>query len=432
MQECHTGLCLSVYIITFVLGFPANVLAFYTFCKKVRQKPTPIDILLLNLTISDLLFLLFLPFKMQEDSPNTTSSHNVTASSAVGDEKTEVCYANFTKAQLKVLLPVRLELCVVLFCIPFLISSFCYINFIRILSKLQHIDRRRRLRAIGMALGTLLVFALCFGPYNMSHIVGFITWKSPDWRDKALLCSTFNACLDPLIFYFSSSAVRKTVGSVMEGVKSRLNSEGRSQSSGHGRVVLHPTSEGPGEGELAGVVSPSETEESPLTSLWVRGNLEDVDLTVIPPRILQCYLSDHQGRKVLTLFRSCKYEFLEWPNELQYNESRSASSGEEKTCDARHTAHAQPLLYIPSCIPASSAPYPACWTGCSPNSILFYPQDVHPGDMLPPCLHPLQFSSLTPEVRGGEREEEGVGGLSRTFRDNSRWRSIFTPSEEEQ
>ncbi|XP_053289640.1 free fatty acid receptor 2 [Pleuronectes platessa] len=298
MQECHTGLCLSVYIITFVLGFPANILAFYTFCKKVRQKPTPIDILLLNLTISDLLFLLFLPFKMQEvmddmvwhmpyvlcplsgfvfymtiynstsfltavsvdrylgvafpihysvkrrpmyaviasiffwifsflhlsivfivpfigrvESPNSTVGHNASG---------EVCYENFTKAQLDVLLPVRLELCVVLFCIPFLICSFCYINFIRILSKLQHIDRRRRLRAIGMALGTLLVFALCFGPYNVSHIVGYIKWKSPDWRDKALLCSTFNACLDPLIFYFSSSAVRETVSSVIQGVKSRL------------------------------------------------------------------------------------------------------------------------------------------------------------------------------------------------------------------
>ncbi|XP_068591757.1 free fatty acid receptor 2-like [Cebidichthys violaceus] len=300
MQDCHTGLCLSVYIITFVLGFPANVLAFYTFCKKVKQKPTPIDILLLNLTISDLLFLIFLPFKMQEvmnnmrwDMPyilcplsgfifymtiyNSTffltavsverylgvafpiqhtlkrrplyavaasiffwifsiiqlsivfivpfigddnSGHNA---SAVGDDKREVCYENFTESQLKVLLPVRLELCVVLFCIPFLISSFCYINFIRILSKLQHIGRRRRLRAIGMALGTLLVFALCFGPYNVSHIVGIITQKSPDWRDKALLCSTFNACLDPLIFYFSSSAVRKTVGSVMKGVRSHLN-----------------------------------------------------------------------------------------------------------------------------------------------------------------------------------------------------------------
>ncbi|XP_040899336.1 free fatty acid receptor 2 [Toxotes jaculatrix] len=307
MQECHTGLCLSVYIITFVLGFPANILAFYTFCKKVRQKPTPIDILLLNLTISDLLFLLFLPFKMQEvmnnmlwdmpyvlcplsgfifymtiynstffltavsierylgvafpiqhsmrrrpvyavaasiffwifsivhlsivfivpligsEDPNNTLGHNASSSFGNGYKNKEVCYANFTEAQLNVLLPVRLELCVVLFCIPFLICSFCYINFIRILSKLQHIDRRRRLRAIGMALGTLLVFALCFGPYNVSHIVGFITWKSPDWRDKALLCSTFNACLDPLIFYFSSSAVRGSVGSVVEAVKIHLN-----------------------------------------------------------------------------------------------------------------------------------------------------------------------------------------------------------------
>ncbi|KAF6716655.1 Free fatty acid receptor 2 [Oryzias melastigma] len=66
MYSYQTGLCLPVYIVTFVLGFPANILAFYTFCKKVRQKPTQIDILLLNLTISDLLFLLFLPFKIQE------------------------------------------------------------------------------------------------------------------------------------------------------------------------------------------------------------------------------------------------------------------------------------------------------------------------------------------------------------------------------
>lgn len=302
MQEWRTGLFLSVYIITFVLGFPANILAFYTFCKKVRQKPTPIDILLLNLTISDLLFLIFLPFKMHEamnnmiwDMPyalcplsgfmfyltiynstlfltavsverylgvafpiqhtlkrrpghavaasifswifsflhlsivyivpfiksekslNTTLGYNASASSTV------VCYENFTQAQLDILLPVRLEICLVLFCIPFLICSFCYINFIRILSKLHHIDRRRRLRAIGMAFGTLLVFALCFGPYNISHIVGFITGTNPVWRDTALLFSTFNTCLDPLIFYMSSSAVRGTVGSVVEGVKGCLN-----------------------------------------------------------------------------------------------------------------------------------------------------------------------------------------------------------------
>lgn len=292
----HTGLCLSVYIITFVLGFPTNVLAFYTFLKKVRRKAAPIDILLLNLTISDLLFLLFLPFKMYEAANDMkwelpfalcpisgfvfyltiyNSTFFLTAVSVerylgvafpikhtlkrkpmyavaasvffwifsilhlsiviivpfIGQETgsnatsgmSEVCYENFTKVQLEVLLPVRLELCVVLFCIPFLISSFCYINFIRILSKLQNIDRRRRLRAIGMALGTLLVFALCFGPYNVSHVVGFIKKKSPAWRNIALLCSTFNTCLDPFIFYFSSSAMRGTVSNVMESVKSSLS-----------------------------------------------------------------------------------------------------------------------------------------------------------------------------------------------------------------
>ncbi|KAJ7985324.1 hypothetical protein DPEC_G00350890 [Dallia pectoralis] len=319
MQECHTSLCLSIYLITFVTGLPANAVAFYTFSKKVRQKPTPIDILLLNLTISDLLFLLFLPFKMQEVtadmawnlpyilcpvssfifymtiyvstffltavsverylgvafpiqhslkrrplyavvasvfiwvfsvlqlsivivmpfynppedpvSPETNSSSgksfpNVLNGSIRDTDQIgafrNVCYEDFSKKQLAILLPVRLELCLVLFCVPFLICSFCYINFIRILSGLPHIGRRRRLRAIGLALGTLLVFAFCFGPYNISHIVGFITEKNPDWRDMALLCSTFNACLDPFIFYFSSAAVRGTLGSMLNGARSRL------------------------------------------------------------------------------------------------------------------------------------------------------------------------------------------------------------------
>ncbi|XP_072317720.1 free fatty acid receptor 2-like [Eucyclogobius newberryi] len=311
MPRCHTDLCLSVYILTFLLGFPSNILAFYTFCKKVRQKARPIDIFLLNLTISDLLFLLFLPFKMHEvandmiwdmpyflcplsgyifyltiytstfflmaisverylgvafpiqhslkrrpvyataasiffwiftcihlsivfimpliaDTPMSTptnfSNNSDIQNTTTLAETEKVCYENFNQAQLEVLLPVRLELCIVLFFIPFFISSYCYVNFIRILSSLQHINRRKRLRAIGMALGTLVVFVLCFAPYNVSHIVGFIQWKSPNWRDTALLCSTFNACLDPFIFYFSSSAMRGSVSSVLQGVRRKLPS----------------------------------------------------------------------------------------------------------------------------------------------------------------------------------------------------------------
>ncbi|KAL6462134.1 hypothetical protein MHYP_G00285560 [Metynnis hypsauchen] len=292
MQDCETGLCLSVYIFTFVTGFPSNLLAFYTFACKVWRKPVPIDILLLNLTISDLLFLVFLPFKMREvangmkwDMPYFlcplsgfvfymtiyNSTFFLTAVSVerylgvafpiqhslrrrpiyavvasiflwmlsilhlsivyimpyynppgTGPVARNVCYEEFTEAQLGILLPVRLELCVVLFCIPLVICAFCYISFIHILLRLPNIGRRRRLRAIGLALGTLLVFALCFGPYNVSHVVGFIMKKSPGWRDKALLLSTFNACLDPLIFYLSSAAVRSALSSVTRSILSRL------------------------------------------------------------------------------------------------------------------------------------------------------------------------------------------------------------------
>lgn len=59
-------LLLTVYIVTFLMGVPANALAFCTFCRKVWRRATPIDVLLLNLTVSDLIFLAFLPFKMKE------------------------------------------------------------------------------------------------------------------------------------------------------------------------------------------------------------------------------------------------------------------------------------------------------------------------------------------------------------------------------
>ncbi|MGH0172205.1 UNVERIFIED_CONTAM: hypothetical protein FKN15_003936 [Acipenser sinensis] len=235
----HNQLILSVYIVTFVMGLPANILAFYTFCMKVHRRPAPIDILLLNLTISDLIFLLFLPFRMVEVLTgswvlpnflcplsgfvfystiyistfflmgvsverylgvaypikykiNHKPMYAIMASvffwviSAAhcsivyivqyqkpgnGTHNVSSCYEEFTKEQLKILLPVRFELCLVLFCFPFLITSFCYINFIRILTTLPNISRRRKQRAIGLALGTLLVFILCFCPYNISHVL---------------------------------------------------------------------------------------------------------------------------------------------------------------------------------------------------------------------------------------------------------------------
>ncbi|XP_059364826.1 free fatty acid receptor 2-like [Carassius carassius] len=287
-------LVLAVYGFTLITGLPTNILAFYTFFQKVRQRSTPMDVLLFSLTISDLIFLLFLPFRMVEAANmkwtmpyflcpltgfifysviansvlhltaisverylgvafpikyrlkrNPRSAviacviflvmsmghcsivyiiqyHHYFNPNTTDPSKRNTCYEEFSKEQLDILLPIRLELSVVFFCIPFIICCFCYIQCIRILSRLSNVNVKKRYRAIGMAVGTLLVFVICFMPFNISHVEGFVNGHSSEWRQHALLTSTLNACLDPFIFYFSSSALRETFKKVLQGLVRRL------------------------------------------------------------------------------------------------------------------------------------------------------------------------------------------------------------------
>ncbi|KAF3692228.1 Free fatty acid receptor 3 G-protein coupled receptor 41 [Channa argus] len=274
----NSKVILSVYIISFLIGLPANLLALCAFSVKIHSKPVPIDIVLLNLTVSDLLCLIILPFKMHEAAsdmkwnlPNFLCSissfiyfstiytsalllmavsvlryigvaHPVTyhilhkpvyaiVISAViwiissvhcsiifivqlhpslTNENSTVCYENFTENQLKILLPVRLELFFVLCLIPLLICVYCYVSCIWILYSRPRISRKQKRKAIGMALGTLAVFLVCMLPFSISHVVGYIKGRSPEWRYYTLLLSTFNTCIDPIIFYFSSSSFQYT------------------------------------------------------------------------------------------------------------------------------------------------------------------------------------------------------------------------------
>ncbi|XP_015263187.1 PREDICTED: free fatty acid receptor 2-like [Gekko japonicus] len=282
---------LAIYIITFLLGFPSNLLSFYTFLMKVRKKPAPIDILLLNLTLSDIMLLIFLPLKMREAAKNNEwpfhkalctvtsctfhssiyistlfltaisvdrylgvafpikykmnrrSAYAVVASIFIWllvgahcstvfvlrtlannstppslpqptsqPPKHEVCFKGFNQRQKEIIYPFRLELCLALFCIPFVITTFCYVNVIRILASLPNVKARKKQRAMGLALFTLLNYALCFGPFNISHIFGVIYYEDPSWREYAFALTSFNTCLDPFIFFFSSNAIRRNVG----------------------------------------------------------------------------------------------------------------------------------------------------------------------------------------------------------------------------
>ncbi|XP_055067913.2 free fatty acid receptor 2-like [Misgurnus anguillicaudatus] len=290
-----SNLVLAVYGFTFITGLPANLLAFYAFCRKIHKKSTPMDVLLLSLTISDLIFLFILPFRMI-DAANTEwmlpydfclwtgfisystiynstvhltaisverylgvafpikyklkrnprnaaiavifiwlisfahysivysmqyhnrSSPNITDPS----ERRDTCYKEFSQKEARIPVPLRLEIFGVLLCAPFLICCFCYIKFIHILYNLPDMNAKIRKRAIGMAVATLFVFIICLMPFSISNVVGYGDSNGTEWRLYALVTCTLNACLDPFIFYFSSSAFRETFKSVLRELIRRM------------------------------------------------------------------------------------------------------------------------------------------------------------------------------------------------------------------
>ncbi|NXL69073.1 FFAR2 protein, partial [Chordeiles acutipennis] len=282
-----TMLVLTFYILTFTVGFPANIFTLATLWSKARRRLSPSDILLLNLTAADLLLLLFLPFKMAEAAADMTWPFPVffcawanfcfyssiylsslflaalsverylgvvfplcykeqkrparamvasvvlwflacshcsivfiaqyhgggnpsMANRSMGRSSDgSICYDDFSDDQLSFVLPLRLELFLVLFLLPFTITIFCYINFVRALLARPNIPLEKKHRAVGLAVATMVNYGVCFAPYNISHVVGFVEKKSPNWRVYVLLLTSLNAALDPVIFYFSSTAVQK-------------------------------------------------------------------------------------------------------------------------------------------------------------------------------------------------------------------------------
>ncbi|XP_017518890.2 free fatty acid receptor 3 isoform X2 [Manis javanica] len=273
----------SVYLFTFLVGLPLNVMALVIFRGKLRRRPVAVDVLLLNLTLSDLLLLLFLPFHMIEAASDmrwplpfafcplsrflffTTIYLTSLFLAAVSIERflsvayplwyktrprpgqaglvsvacwllaaahcsvvyiTEfsgnsfrsqstnvTCFLEFQEEQLAVLLPVRLEMAMVLFGVPLLVTGYCYSHLVWLLSR--GASRHRRRRVIGLVGATLLNFLVCFGPYNVSHVVGYVRGESPRWRSYTLLLSTLNSCVDPLVYYFSSSGFQAEFQSLL-------------------------------------------------------------------------------------------------------------------------------------------------------------------------------------------------------------------------
>ncbi|CAN8173988.1 unnamed protein product [Coccothraustes coccothraustes] len=321
------ALVLAVYVLTFAVGFPANVFTLAVLlAKSRRRRPAPpgparpgpssltaAELLLLNLTAADLLLLVFLPFKMAEAASGMAwplpaalcplanfcfyssmylgglflaalsvqrylgvafplrlqgrrRPGRVLALSAAlwllacghcsvvfvaeftrsdGGEGGRTptpklidpapspprCYDDFSAAQLRFVLPLRLEFFFILFLAPFSVTVFCYVGFVRALLARPALPAAKRRRAVGLAVATMVIFGLCFAPYNVSHLVGFWQGRSPGWRVYATLLSGLNAALDPLVFYCSCGALRQALAGLGRGIRQRQKSPKNPQKS---------------------------------------------------------------------------------------------------------------------------------------------------------------------------------------------------------
>lgn len=124
------------------------------------------------------------------------------------DGSTLACYHYFNDSQLDVLVPLRLEMALVMFILPLVMTFFCTVRCIVLIwrTNLRPLGKRR---VLTVATTTLVVFVVCYAPYNASHIVGFMQKKSVDWRLYALLISSCNVFLDPVVMLMLSPAASR-------------------------------------------------------------------------------------------------------------------------------------------------------------------------------------------------------------------------------
>ncbi|XP_038668961.1 free fatty acid receptor 3-like [Scyliorhinus canicula] len=128
---------------------------------------------------------------------------------APGQGNASICYANFSQAQLELLVPLRMELAVVFFVAPLALTSFACLGCFRELGRSQ-LPRRKKGKALRVVAVTLAAFVVCFAPYNASHLAGLVLRRNISWRREALLPSTASALLNPLVFFCSSTALQQS------------------------------------------------------------------------------------------------------------------------------------------------------------------------------------------------------------------------------
>ncbi|XP_068117930.1 proteinase-activated receptor 1-like, partial [Hyperolius riggenbachi] len=109
----------------------------------------------------------------------------------------------------------------VLFFLPLVITTTCYIGIIRRLRTKNIENSCKKSRAVLLSIVVLTTYLVCFAPTNIIlviHYLHFINGSDESLYIAYMLCvciSSISCCLDPLIYYFASSRCQKYIYSLL-------------------------------------------------------------------------------------------------------------------------------------------------------------------------------------------------------------------------
>ncbi|XP_061412681.1 LOW QUALITY PROTEIN: platelet-activating factor receptor-like [Lethenteron reissneri] len=153
---------------------------------------------------------------------SVTFTTQINATNGSSSQPFTKCYETFTQAETDYLIRYRMFLFFSLFVTSLAVMLFSYINVIKALIEVRNrtetISRDKKKRAVKLTVLVLVVFLVCFTPYNVSHVIGFVQSKSStlSWRSLALLRDVVlclivvNGLFDPLIAYIASTTFRES------------------------------------------------------------------------------------------------------------------------------------------------------------------------------------------------------------------------------
>ncbi|XP_018430576.1 PREDICTED: proteinase-activated receptor 1-like [Nanorana parkeri] len=108
-----------------------------------------------------------------------------------------------------------------LYFLPLIVTTFCYIGIIRRLSAASIKGAQKRTRAVLVSAVVLCVFVLCFGPSNVILLLHFLQVSKEATNSLYIVyilgvgVSSVSSCMDPLIYYYSSSQWQRHVYSLL-------------------------------------------------------------------------------------------------------------------------------------------------------------------------------------------------------------------------